>query len=206
MEDEKYLFVSDVAEKKRTARGIHNKRTHTGKGGKVKFLSDYMSKKEIKAMSGEVKSYRMNDPITWGEFKAMPDDIKALYIKALRQKFGAPDRALYEMLGTTRSNFSYVMNRIGCPAGRRHDKVFDKDGFENWLHGGDERPVEAVEEAEPVESAVEDQYVDLSEKERLLNEIGFQREQIMRLTKDNEILKAKLEIVYLIFGNGDMKK
>lgn len=110
------------------------------------------------------------------------------------------------MLGTTRSNFSYVMNRIGCPAGRRHDKVFDKDGFENWLHGGDERLVEAVEEAEPVESAVEDQDVDLSEKERLLNEIDFQHEQIMRLTKENEILKAKLEIVYLIFGNGDMKK
>jgi hypothetical protein len=53
---------------------------------------------------------------------------------------------------------------------------------------------------------VEDQDVDLSEKERLLNEIDFQHEQIMRLTKENEILKAKLEIVYLIFGNGDMKK
>lgn len=157
-------------------------------------------------MSGEVKSYRMNEPITWGEFKAMPDDIKVLYIKALRQKFGAPDRALYEMLGTKRSNFSYTMNRIGCPAGRRCGKVFDKDGFESWLHGGDERPVEAVEEAEPVESAVEDQGVDLSEKDRLLNEVDFQHEQIVRLTKENEILKAKLEIVYLIFGNGDMKK
>lgn len=53
---------------------------------------------------------------------------------------------------------------------------------------------------------MEDQDVDLSEKERLLNEIDFQREQIMRLTKDNEILKAKLEIVYLIFGSEDMKK
>lgn len=78
--------------------------------------------------------------------------------------------------------------------------------FENWLHGGDERPVEAVEEAEPVESAVEDQCVDLNEKDRLLNEVDFQHKQIVRLTKENEILKAKLEIVYLIFGNGDMKK
>ena len=35
-------------------------------------------------MSGECKSYRLNSPMSWDEFKAMPDDIKITYIKLLR--------------------------------------------------------------------------------------------------------------------------
>lgn len=62
MTDEKFVFTSDVADKKRTARGAHNKKAHAGKGGKVKFPADYMTKKELTAMSGEVKSYKMNSP------------------------------------------------------------------------------------------------------------------------------------------------
>ena len=63
MTDEKFVFVSDVAEKKRTARGSHNKRTHCGRGGTVRFPSDNMTRKELSKMNGEVKSYRMNDPM-----------------------------------------------------------------------------------------------------------------------------------------------
>ena len=64
MTDEKFVFTSDVADKKRTARGAHNKKAHAGKGGKVKFPADYMTKKELTAMSGEVKSYKMNSPLS----------------------------------------------------------------------------------------------------------------------------------------------
>ena len=48
MNDEKYVFITDCADKKRTARGIHNKRTHNGKGGKVLFPSDYCKGNIIK--------------------------------------------------------------------------------------------------------------------------------------------------------------
>lgn len=85
MKDEEFLFHSDCHEKKVTARSARNTRTHNGKRGKVKFPSDYLTKKEIKAMSGEVKSYRLNEPMSWREFKAMPDDIKVTYIKLLRE-------------------------------------------------------------------------------------------------------------------------
>lgn len=33
MNDKEYIFMTDCAEKKRTAWGAHNKRSHTGKGG-----------------------------------------------------------------------------------------------------------------------------------------------------------------------------
>lgn len=86
MTDEKFLFVTDCADKKRTARGVNNKRTHTGKGGKVRFPSDNLTRKELNAMNGEVVSYKLNEPMTWAEFKALPDDIKKTYIKLLREK------------------------------------------------------------------------------------------------------------------------
>ena len=62
MTDERYTFITDVAEKKRTARGAFNKRTHNGKGGKVRFPSDYLSNKERNEMNGKVREYRMNSP------------------------------------------------------------------------------------------------------------------------------------------------
>ena len=48
MSDEEFVFNDDVREKKRIARGSHNRRAHAGKGGRVKLSTDYMTKKEIK--------------------------------------------------------------------------------------------------------------------------------------------------------------
>ena len=80
MDDEKFVFYEDVREKKTISRGSRYKRTHAGKGGRVKLPSDYLSNKELKAMNGEVKSYHLNSPMLWSEFKSMPDDIQVLYI------------------------------------------------------------------------------------------------------------------------------
>lgn len=135
MTDEKFLYVSDVAEKKRVARGSYNKRTHAGKGGKVKLPSDFYSRKELAAMNGEVKSYRLNEPMTWAEFKALPDDIKVMYIKALREKFGVRDKEIGEMLGKVKSCISREMARLGISAGHYcKDGSFDKEGWEKWLN------------------------------------------------------------------------
>lgn len=150
MNDERYTFISDVREKKRVARGYHNKRTHCGKGGAVKFPSDYLSKKELKAMNGEVKSYRLNDPMTWKEFRTMPDDIKIVYIKTLREKFGAPDSKIAEMMGTGRANLCNVTSRLGIGVGsaKGGKKEWDEEGFAAWVSG--EKPVEAQEVSESV--------------------------------------------------------
>ena len=115
MTDERYTFVSDVRDKKRTARGAFNKRTHCGKGGAVKFQSDFMSKKEIMAMNGEVKAYKLNDPMTWGEFKAMPDDLKIGYVKSLRERFSVSDAEIGRMMGVSRSSISSETKRLGIP-------------------------------------------------------------------------------------------
>ena len=107
-------------------------------------------------MSGECKSYRLNEPMAWKEFKAMPDDIKITYIKLLRQKFNVPDAHIHKMMETNTCTFSNEMKRLGLNVGKRKSSTpWDKEGFYAWVNGVDvptpvtEEPAEApvIEEA-----------------------------------------------------------
>lgn len=148
MKDETYLFFSDMKEKKTTARSARNKRTHCGKGGRVRLPHDNLTKKELQKMNGECKSYRLNDPLTWKEFKSMPDDLKITYIKLLRKKFNVPGKSIAEMLGTSWCTYSKEINRLGISEGK-HSRgrctKWDKEGFLAWWHGVD-KPSEPTQE------------------------------------------------------------
>lgn len=117
--DEQWAMIEDSISKKRTAQSARHRRTHCGKGGFVKFPSDYMTKKELKAMNGEVKSYRLNEPMTWKEFKKLPDDIKAMYIKSIREKYDIPDKYLAKVMGVNPATFCNTMKCLGCAIGKR---------------------------------------------------------------------------------------
>lgn len=158
MKDEEYLYYQDVKEKKITGYSARKARTHCGKGGRVRLPSDYLSKKELKNMSGECKSYRLNEPMKWAEFKDMPDDIQKIYITALREKYNVPDAQLARMFGTCQSNCATFLKKKGISRQRHHGKEeWDSDGFLVWAYGaplakmGEEQPAEAVEEAPAVE-------------------------------------------------------
>lgn len=159
MKDETYVYISDVKDKKATARSARHMRTHCGKGGRVRLPSDYLTKKELMKMSGECKSYRLNDPMAWKEFKSLPDDIKITYVKLLRQKFNAPGRYIAEMLGINYTYYSKEINRLGISEGkncRGRCTPWDKEGFYAWWHGVDQ--VAAPVPEAPIESDhIEDQ-------------------------------------------------
>ena len=118
MPDEQYVMISDSIEKKKIAHSSHNRKTHCGKGGRVKFPSDYLSKKELKAMNGEVKSYNLNRPMTWEEFRSMPQDLQIMYIKKLRNEFGVPDIVLSKAMGVCKSSFSKAMRDLNLSLGK----------------------------------------------------------------------------------------
>lgn len=144
MTDEKFTFIEDLREKKRTATGAYHKRTHCGKGGAVRFPSDYKTAKELRAMNGEVKEYRLNDPVRWGEFKEWPDDIKVLYIKSLRKAYNVSDTRIMEMMGVSGITLCKEMKRLGISTGQRSGRTkWDKDGWYAWVNGV---PVEAKED------------------------------------------------------------
>lgn len=137
MKDETYVFIQDVKEKKTTARSARNARTHNGKSGRVKLPCDYMTPKELRAMNGECKTYRLNDPMAWNEFKALPDDIKVTYIKLIRERFGVPDKEIADMLGVDRQTVGRWFRCLGLGLGKKAGgiKNWDKDKWYQWRSG-----------------------------------------------------------------------
>lgn len=154
MKDEEFVYKSDVRDKAITARSARHTRTHCGKGGRVRFPSDNLSKKELMKMNGEVKSYRLNSPMGWAEFKSMPDDLKVVYIQALRKKYGVPDIQIGNMMGVHKATFIKEMSRLGLSRGQNCGgrKKWDEEGFFAWVNGVDV-PTPVTEE-EPAEAPV----------------------------------------------------
>lgn len=200
MTDEKFVFISDSKEKKNIARSAYKKRTHCGKGGNVRFPSDNLSKKELKKMSGEVMTYRLNDPMKWAEFKEMPDDLKRDYIKLIRQKFNATGRAIAEMMGVSQFTVSHEFGRLGIQEGKGHRgkcTQWDKAGFELWAFRKapeepeliDQEEVEMILENHPFEIDEPAQIIEPVEQEERRNLIPYSGEMRFEGNAD-EVMKT----------------
>lgn len=223
------MFYDECADRKRTARGAFNKRTHNGKRGRVKFPSDYLSKKEKNKMNGEIKVYKMNEPITYAEFKEYPDDLKKQYVNNLREKFDVSDTAIAEMMGINKRTLNRLLNIIDASGGRRGSRKADFEGFEKWKNAHDAACTSVDDEnadeytrlnkeiLEEDRDSRESNYRDIEIKNSNLNAVSYNGicnkvykdvykdlledyGHIEALEREIEILKAKLEMVYLIFG------
>ena len=151
MPDEQWSMIEDCIIRKNIARSAHNRRTHCGKSGVVKLPSDFMTKKELKAMNSEVKSYRINDPMSWKEFKELPDDLKVLYIEFIRKEFNAPNAAIAKAMGISNSYFSEYSKSLGLSAGTGNCKSHGKWGktedckrFNEWWYGKETKECDII--------------------------------------------------------------
>jgi hypothetical protein len=117
--DEQWDMIKDSIDKKNIANSSHNRRSHCGKGGSIKLPSDYLSSKELKAMNGEVKSYRINEPVMWSEFKKFPKDIQNMYIKSLREKYNVTNNALAKAMGISNAAFNKRIKELGLNLGKK---------------------------------------------------------------------------------------
>ena len=163
-------------------------------------------------MNGECKSYRLNDPMTWKEFKLLPDDLKVTYIKLLRAKFDVPDVELVKMFGTNKDSLSRFWNVLGLRVPRRNVyREWKKDEWYAWLNGVDILPTPVPEEPteEPV---IEEVAITQEEKEAIFfgEEKGYVEddlpceepepvlvdpiyEKYLEIERENEAMKAQLE-------------
>lgn len=137
-------FDYDCMQKKRIASGaVHRKRGSKSK--KCTLPSDYLTKKELKAMNGEVKSYNIHERYDWKKFKELPDDIAIAHINWLIETFGCTAAPLAESLGCSKSSiFKWL---------KAHDIQLDMSrrfmGSKEWLRFLGKMPVvepEVVEE------------------------------------------------------------
>ena len=174
-------------------------------------------------MNGEIKVYKMNEPITYAEFKEYPDDLKKQYVNNLREKFDVSDTAIAEMMGINKRTLNRLLNIIHASGGRRGSRKADCEGFEKWKNAHDVSCTSTDEYAKLDKEILEEDrdrresnYRDILENSNL-NAVNYNvmypkvcRDvykdvledygHIEALEREIEILKAKLEMVYLIFG------
>lgn len=104
-------FDYDCAQKKRIAKSAHN---HVNaRRGKCKLPHEYLTRKELNALNGEVKNYDLGKPMDLDTFRDMPDDLKKQYIEDLQERFHANDYLLAEMLGCSRQSVLYHRKLLG---------------------------------------------------------------------------------------------
>lgn len=117
-------------------------------------------------MSGECKSYRMNSPMKWQEFKAMPKDLQIAYIKAIKEKYDPSIVAIAKMMGCERANLSRYLMSLGFEKGKRGNHPWDKMGFAEWCYG-----VPKTEEWQSVQEEAKEEISD-EEAEEILDILG----------------------------------
>lgn len=162
MTDEQYELMQDTRDKAITARSARHTRTHCGKGGAVKFPSDYLSAKELKSMNGEVIKYAsLKKPMVWSDFKVLPNDLAVAYIKDLRKKYNVPNNALAKMFGVSPAVVCRYFQELKLAEGKGTGgkREWDKDGFLAWAG------MVEVNEEKPVETLVEEFEEQISELE-----------------------------------------
>ncbi len=110
MNDYEYTFLEDVKQKKSVAASARRKKNGS-KSKYVGFPSDHMSKKEKEAMNGPVMTYQMNRPMSYKEFKKLPDDLKEKYLACLVDRFGVSLTEIARMMDVSTNTIYSVVHR-----------------------------------------------------------------------------------------------
>lgn len=183
MDDAQWLFKQDSKEKKITARSARKKVYHAG----CKLPSDYMSKKEIRNMNGEVKIMNLRKPMSYAYFKTMPKELQEEYLTYLRDTFDAAISDIAKMMGCNANALSFYINHtkktglnVKFP---RHPSKLNKEAWAKFLDGtwnaseSDEKARSETNDvskgSEPVsENASESDEKDHGEFDKVMNEVA----------------------------------
>lgn len=131
MTDERWVFTQDIREKKQVARSA-SKTNRQGKGP-VKLPSDYMSKKELKKMNGEIMNYNLSQAVNWQNFKFWPKDIQQEYLNKINDTFLDLERVFKTTVTTIRLYFKSRGLVYQSEKGRR--TVKDTPVFQDFCEG-----------------------------------------------------------------------
>ena len=155
-------FDYDAMQKKRIARGA----SHMKRGSKSKkctLPSDYLTAAQKRRLNGPVSTYKLDEPMNWESFKAMPEDLQKKYILNLQETYQANNNMLGKMFGVTGVSVCKMSFALGIGAMGQSKMTRDEvtvrdakwDAFCNGVVGGKPGEVED-EEAEESHNEIEE--------------------------------------------------
>ena len=136
-------FDYDAMQKKRIARGA----SHMKRGSKSKkctLPSDYLTDAQKRRLNGPVSTYKLDEPMSWESFKAMPEDLQKKYILNLQETYQANNDMLGKMFGVTGTSVCKMRHALGVSAMGQSKMTRDEvavrdakwDAFCNGVVGG----------------------------------------------------------------------
>lgn len=149
MDDAEYLFKQDAREKKIIARSARHKKSHSG----CNLPSDFMSKKEVEQMNGEVQiiNQDLHRPLTWKYFRMLSKEDQTNYIQYLLDTFCCTGKQIAEKfkLNPTYMN-KYIRKQlpdIKLPHGGSYssDRLMAGAWEKFWAGEEEEKPENASE-------------------------------------------------------------
>lgn len=120
--------------------------------------SDILTNAQRKKLNGKVVTYKMGSPMTWKEYKDLPDDLKKQYLDNLISKYDVGSKQIAEMLGVSCGTLSKNLPTAQGFSFRKAHRM-NRSMLEAWnrfLTGEPEQKEKPAEEA-PVENPVSEQ-------------------------------------------------
>lgn len=150
-------FDYDAMQKKRIARGA----SHMKRGSKSKkctLPSDYLTAAQKRRLNGPMSTYKLDEPMNWESFKAMPEDLQKKYILNLQNTYQANNDMLGKMFGVTGVSVCRMRHALGVGAMGQSKMTRDEvavrdakwDAFCNGVVGG--KPGEEKESEKVVDN------------------------------------------------------
>lgn len=151
----------DAMQKKRVAASAR-KRKNGSKSRKCSLPHDNMTEAQWKKMNGEVKSWNLDEPMTYEQFKGMEPGLKKEYIRRLNERFNVGVNTIgVDLFGLSKTALAaHLLKAHGIRMGfRRGMKMTsaDRAAWERWLgreacdHVGETNKMveESAEKAQP---------------------------------------------------------
>ena len=152
-------FDYDVLQKKRTAAGArHMKRGSRSK--RCSLPSDNLTPAQLKRRNGPVSTYKLDAPMRWDDFKAMPVDLQKQYLTYLVETYGATNEMLGDMFYVHPTYVGAVKKALGVVSHNPHRLIGEKKAirdqmwaaFCNGVVGGGDAVKETPKEPKKLEA------------------------------------------------------
>ena len=114
-------FDYEVLQRKRIANSAKN-RKNGSKSKKCSLPSDGMSHKQWKERNGEIVSVRMNQPMSWEQFKKLHRDSQQLYICTLQDLYDASINGIAAMFEISVNTLKRYTDKRGLAIRRNMSK------------------------------------------------------------------------------------
>ena len=205
-------FDYEVMQKKRIARGA-SRMKRGSKSKKCTLPSDYLTAAQKRRLNGPVSTYKLDEPMSWESFKAMPEDLQKQYILNLQNTYQANDKMIGKLFGKSDVTVGEYRKKLGInPIGKskmtRDEKtVCDAkwDAFCNGVVGGKPGEPKKIENDEVEESCDEiDDEVEIEETEPIEEPV---EEPVKAPEKEKSVdflMTEKLDVTF-VSDSGDLE-